>query len=51
MTLDIQIEQQPPLQALEIDWQQMRNCGPLKMLWLMLIPVVSASVISEDSAG
>jgi len=78
MSLDIRIEQQPPLHALEIarnapmwkiprllgedfpridahitakggnrtgapyvrymeiDWQQMRNCGPLRMLWLML---------------
>lgn len=78
MSLDIRIEQQPPLHALEIarnapmwkiprllgdnfpridqyitaqggnragapyvrymeiDWPQMRNCGPLKMLWLML---------------
>ena len=78
MTLDIRIEQQPPLHALEIarnapmwkipkllgndfprigeqitaqggnragapyvrymeiDWQQMRHCGPLRMLWLML---------------
>ena len=78
MSLDIRIEQQPPLHALEIatnapmwkipkllgdnfpridkyiaaqggsrvgapyvrymeiDWQQMRHCGPLRMLWLML---------------
>ena len=78
MSIDIRIEQQPPLHALEIarnapmwqipkflgsdfpridkhitaqggkragapyarymeiDWQQMRHCGPLKMLWLML---------------
>ena len=78
MSIDIRIEQQPPLHALEItrnapmwkipkvlgdnfpridkqitakggnrtgapyvrymeiDWQQMRHCGPLRMLWLML---------------
>ncbi len=78
MSLDIRIEQQPPLHALEIarnapmwkipkllgndfpriekritaqggnragapyvrymemDWQQMRHCGPLRMLWQML---------------
>ena len=78
MSLDVQIEEQPPLHALEvarnapmwkipkllgedfpridkhitahggtrtgapyvrymeIDWQQMRNCGPLRMLWQML---------------
>ena len=78
MSIDIRIEQQPPLHALEItrnapmwkipkllgdnfpridkhitaqggnrtgmpyvrymeiDWQQMRHCGPLKMLWQML---------------
>lgn len=78
MTLDIRIEEQPPLHALEIaehapmwkipkllgnafpridkhisdeggkragapyvryldiDWQQMRHCGPLRMMWLMM---------------
>ena len=78
MSLDIRIEQQPPLHALEImrnapmwkipkllgddfpridkhiaakggtrtgapyvrymeiDWQQMRHCGPLRMIWMML---------------
>ncbi len=26
----------PYVRYMEIDWQQMRNCGPLRMLWLML---------------
>ena len=26
----------PYVRYMEIDWQQMRHCGPLRMIWLML---------------
>ena len=44
----------PYVRYMEIDWQQMRHCGPLKMLWQMLTskqPMRIGMVVEAPVAG